>query len=81
MVSEQLNTKFALKYRISNSGMPVNVKFNRKYFVRPTNLTQEGKDSMLSLETYSTGINNSPQKEPTSMSVIEKLLMDALSVK
>ena len=30
LVSKLLNTKFALKYRIANSGMPVNVKFNSK---------------------------------------------------
>ena len=32
-VSKQLNNKFALKYRTSKSGMPVNVKFNSKYFL------------------------------------------------
>ena len=28
LVSKQLNTKFVLKYRIVNAGMPVNVKIN-----------------------------------------------------
>ena len=40
LVSKQLNTKFALKYIIYNSAIPVNVKFSSKDFVRPPNLTQ-----------------------------------------
>ena len=31
LVSKQLNNKFALKYRIANHGIPVNVKLNSKY--------------------------------------------------
>ena len=52
--------------------MPVNVKFNSKDFVRPTKLTQEGQVFMLRLDRESIEINNIPQEEPTSMSVIEK---------
>ena len=40
LVPKQLNNKIALKYRIANSGIPVNANFNGKYFVRPTKLTQ-----------------------------------------
>ena len=36
---------------------------------------------MLILDRDSIGINNSYQKEPTSMYVIEKILMDTLSMK
>ena len=32
LVTRQLNTIFALKYIISNSGMPVNLKFDSKFF-------------------------------------------------
>ena len=74
LVSNELNTKFALKYRISNSGMPENVKFNKKYFIRTTETTQEGKAFVLILDMDSIGINNIPQKEPTSISVIEKMI-------
>ena len=34
LVSNKLNTIFALKYRIPKSGMPVNVKFDSKYFTQ-----------------------------------------------
>ena len=42
LVSKKLNNKVAIKYRIANSGMPVNVDFNRKGFVRPPKPTKEG---------------------------------------
>ena len=81
LVSNKLNTRFALKYRIPNSVIPVNVKFGSKYFVRPPRSTQEGQDFMLILDRDSIGINNSPQKEPISMYIIEQWLMDYLSMK
>ena len=74
MASKQLNTKFALKYRIANYGIPVNVKFNIKDFVRLPKPTQEGKPFRLSLERESIGINNGLLKEPISMSVIERII-------
>ena len=52
--------------------MPVNVKFNSRYFVRPRKRTQEGQAFMIILERDSIGINNSSGKEPTNMSEIEK---------
>ena len=59
---------------MANSGMPVNMKFNSKYFVRPPKPIQEGKAFMFSLDRASTGINNTPQNEPTIMTVIEKII-------
>ena len=35
LVSRKLNTNSALKYRITKSGMTVNVKFKSKYFSDP----------------------------------------------
>ena len=49
LVSKQLNTKFAPKYRISNYEMPVNIKFNSKYVFRPPNTIQEGKNFHVNL--------------------------------
>ena len=37
-------------------------------------MTQEGKSFMFSLDRASTGINNTPQNEPTIMTVIEKII-------
>ena len=54
--------------------MPVNVKFNSKDIVRPPKPTQEGQTFMLILDRDSIGVNNSSRKEPTSMSVIEKII-------
>ena len=61
LVAKHLNIKFSLRYRIVHSGMTVNVKFNSKYFVRSTKLTQEGQAFMLSLDRGSIEINNIPQ--------------------
>ena len=74
LVSKKLNTKSALKYRINNSVMPLYVKFNSKDIVRTYNTTQEGKYLMSSLDRDSIGINDIPRKEPTSMSVIGKMI-------
>ena len=74
LVSKHLNTNFSFKYRITNSGMLVNVNFNNKYFVRHPKPMQEGKDIMLILERGIIIINNSPLKDPTIMSVIEKMI-------
>ena len=74
MVSNKLNTKFALKLRIAKSDIPVNVKFNSKYFARTPKPTQEGQAFMLSLDRDSIVINNIPLKEPTNMSVIQNLI-------
>ena len=54
--------------------MPVNLKFNSKYFDRTPKLTQEGQAFMLIFNREGTEINHIPQKEPTSMPVIEKYL-------
>ena len=40
LVGKQQNTKFSPKYRITNSGMPVNTKLNSKYFVGTPKLIQ-----------------------------------------
>ena len=61
LVSKQLNTKFALKYRITRSRMPVNVKFNGKYFFRTPKPTHEGQAFILTLDRDNIGINNNPQ--------------------
>ena len=45
---------------------------NNKDYIRPPNQKQEGQHFMLRLDREIIGINNIPQKEPTSMSVIEK---------
>ena len=42
LVPNQINTKFMLNYRIAKSQIPVNVIFDRKYFVRSTKPTQGG---------------------------------------
>ena len=62
MINSEISS--SLKYIISNSEVPVNVKFNSKYFVRPHKLTQKGKALMLGLYRDSIVINNNPQKEP-----------------
>ena len=54
--------------------MPVNVNFNNKDFVRHPKPMQEGQDIMLILERGIIIINNSPLKDPTIMSVIEKMI-------
>ena len=54
--------------------MPLYVKFNSKDIVRTYNTTQEGKYLMSSLDRDSIGINDIPRKEPTSMSVIGKMI-------
>ena len=61
--------------------MPVNVNLNGKDSFRPPKATKEGQDFVLSLDRDIIWINNSPQKDPTNISVIEKRLMDALSIK
>ena len=81
LVSKKLNVKFSPKYKISNSGIPVNVKFNRRDFFIPTKPAQEGKDFMIILDKEIIVINNSSQTEPIRMSAIEKWLTDALYVK
>ena len=60
--------------------MQVNMKFNNKALAIPPKNTQEGKTLRVRLDRDSIGINNSPQKETNNMSVIEKILVYALSV-
>ena len=74
LVSKQLNTKFAPNYRIANSGMTVNMKSNGKYFVKPSKHTQEGQALMLIFDRDSIEVNNNPQKEPTKMTIMEKMI-------
>ena len=74
LVLKKLNIIFALKYRLANPGILVSVKFKIKYFIRPPKPIQQGQDLLLSLDRDSVGINNSSQKEPNSMSVIEEMI-------
>ena len=69
-----MNTIFAPKYILTNSGKLVNAMFNRKYCFIPPKMTQEGKSFMLILDRESIEINNTPQKKPTSMYAIEKYI-------
>ena len=56
LIAKKFNTKFALKYIITNSDIPVNVKFNRKYFSELLSLYKKGN---LSCQSWTGKLLNS----------------------
>ena len=58
LISNQLNTKFQMTYKIANYGMPPGIKLDTKEFKRPARPTPEVQDLLVSLDRNISGIND-----------------------
>ena len=59
LISNRLDTKFPITYKIDNSGMPPGIKFDIKEFKRPARPNPEGQALVVILDRDIIGINNS----------------------